>query len=277
MSGSIPSWVTNIESDKTSYQKKLYFTSILNIVILIAFLYIATRFGDNLLLLISSAFIVSISLIFINDKTAAQKPNRPNLLAANLYRIGTELENFDSSSPSYIKRTQKYLKNCQQLLNDLKEHKSYFIEDYITFLNNIDNIITRINYFYLKKSEPIDHNVYSDLKELARFIHDNYNNLQSEHTSFVEGIRNNLPEVESQPLNTSTINKLVKSVNTGWHSLSDSHRTLITALFIFLTFFSVSSFVMYNTLGMEKTASYGYAFVGTSTLTGYLTDKIMSK
>ena len=279
MSGSIPQWVTNTESDETNYKNHRLWTLIYLIVLLIAFLIIVTIFGDNLSNRYIIGIIFFILLIFIFARLDSLKRNLPNLLAANLYRIGTELETFDSSSPSFLKRNQQYFKKCENLLNYLMVRESYFIEDYKTFLNNIYNIIIRINYFYSKNLKPTNGSISSDLIELAEEIHDNYANLLPVHTAYVNGILSDLGEIP-QPPNKFSRNKLVKSVNTGWANLRYSYRAVITLLFIGIIIFIAASFVMNNTLGMEKTVSYGYASIGTFTLIAAMItqiDKIVPK
>ena len=280
MSGSIPSWVTNIESDEKDYQKKHRLTSILIIVIIIAYLSITSKLGDNLSLIITSIIITSILLIFIIVKEDAQKQNLPNLLAANLYRIGNEIETVELSSPSYIKRNQQYLKKCQKLLNDLKVQDHYFIENYITFLKNMDNIILRLNNFYSKKSGFIVFPIHVDLIDLAGIIHANSKNLQLAHTDCVNKIIFKLQEIEPQPLNTFSINKWGKSLNTGWHSLPYFLRAVFTYLFIGIIIFAALSIVMNNVLDMEKSLSNSTASAGTIVLIGALItqiDKIVPK
>ena len=277
MPGSIPQWILDVESDEKIYKKKFNYSLIYILVLGIAYLVVANKFQNNppspYIIAILIAFIISV--IFIFAKLASLKRNPPNLLAANLYRIGKELENFDLSSPSYIKRNQKYLKNCKNILNnDLNVVNHYFIEDYIIFLKDIGKIILRLNYFYSKKSEPTDHTIKFDLIELARVIHGNYNNLQPEHTAFVEGIVSKLQAIEPQPLNISSISKWVKSFNTGWHNLPYSYRTVFTLLLVGIITFTASSFVMNNFLGMEKSLSNSTASAGTFVLVAAMITQI---
>ena len=268
MSGSIPQWILDIESDEVIYKNKRVWSLICLIGLLILFILFATKFGDNPLNRIIISVITFVLLFIIMVQVVSQKQNSPNLLAANLYRIGTELETFDSSSPSYIKRNQQYLKNCQNILGDLMVQKSYFIKDYITFLKNIGNIIFRLNYFYSNNLKPTNSSISPDLIGLADKIHENNYNILPVHTEYVKGIVSNLETIEPHPLNTSFINKWVKSFITGWHNLQEPYRKVVTYLVIFITIFSVSSLVMFY-LGMEKTNSIGYAFLGTSTLVGF--------
>lgn len=280
MSGYIPHWITDIESDERNYKKKRNTTFIISLFIFTVYVIVIKLefFGSSSIAILS--LIIVLILIVSLSKIQAPDRNLPNLLAANLYRIGTELESFDTTSPSYLKRNQQYLKNCQSILNELIVEKSYFIEDYLKFLNNIDNIILRLNYFYSKNSKPTNHSISSDLKALAETIHENNKILQPVQTAYVDGILSNLAAIEKQPLNISFINMWLKSFITGWYNSSYFYRAAITLLFIFIIAVIALSIIMIYVLDMEKSESYGYAIIGTLTLiAGLITqiDKIVPK
>ena len=152
--------------------------------------------------------------------------------------------------------------------------ESYFIEDHNTFLNNIYNIIVRINYFYSKNLKPTNSSISSDLIKLAEEIHDNHANLLPVHTTYVNGILSDLESIEPQPLNMSLINKLVKSFITGWHSLPYFFRVVFTYLFIGIIIFAALSIATNNVLGMEKSLSNSTASTGTIVLIGALITQI---
>ncbi|MDO8726628.1 MAG: hypothetical protein Q7J35_11225 [Candidatus Methanoperedens sp.] len=280
MPGTIPQWITDIESDEKDYKKKRNDIFIFSLFIFIAYaIVVQLKFLNNLYVAILTVIILLILIVFLS-KIQAQELNLPNLLAANLFNIGTELEAFDSTSPSYLKRNQQYLKNCQRILNDLFVEDSYFIEDYKKFLNNIDNIILRINYFYSINSKPTNHSISSDLKALAETIHNDYKNLKPVHTAYVEGILSNLQAIEPKPLNISFINKWLKSFITGWYNISYSYRAASTLLFIGIITFSSLSIGMIYVLGMENQLSYSNSIMGAiAIIAGSITqiDKIVPK
>ena len=275
MSGSIPQWILDIESDEKISNKKFNWFLYFVIVVALFVIYVVIS-GDKSSL---NKMIASILLIFVMILSLIQlvspKRNTPNLLAANLYRIGTELKNFDSSSPSFIKRNQQYLKKCQTILNDdLTMKPSYFIEDYMTFLENIRNIILQLNYFYSNNLKPTNGSISSDLVGFAESIHENYKNLQPVHTAYVEGILSNLKAIETQPLNISPINKLIKLVNTGWHNLPYSLRAVFTIFLVVIIIFTTSSYLMNNFLGMEKSLSNTTASAGSFVVIAAMITKI---
>lgn len=141
MPDSIPQWVTDIESDENTYKKKqsqslTFMSGVLIAYVIIAFLLKYFNYELNMITyILIFLLIILLIILFITFFVLIgfQEPNRPNLLAANLYRIGAELEAFDATSPSYIKRNQQYLRNCQVILNDLIVGNEYFIKDYLNF------------------------------------------------------------------------------------------------------------------------------------------------
>ncbi|MCK4798815.1 MAG: hypothetical protein KAT05_15675 [Spirochaetes bacterium] len=277
MPASIPQWITDIESDETIVKKKSvrlrYIFSILFIVfIIVGFpLLVYSKLYFNLFGV--AIMVMLVILLFI--QFGIKNPYLPDLLAANLYRIGTELEAFNASSPSYIKRNQQYLKNCQRIINQLMMGRKYFIQNYLEFLNNLENTILRLNNLYLSNSKlKNESNISVDLKALATSIHENHKNLEPLHTAHVDGILSNLQDVEPMGLNLPLLNRLYNSFNTSWYNVSYSYRAIITLFVIGIIIFSASSIVMIYVLSMEKSESYGYAILGTLTFMGGLITQI---
>lgn len=281
MPDSIPQWVTNIESDERIYKKKRFWYLTFLLIEFIVFIWLAIYFNNvpSMRSYISLFFIITFMPLFFAI-IGIQKPDRPNLLAANLYHIGAELEAFESTSPSYIERNLNYLKNCQKIINDLIiVNEEYFIEDYLKFLKNLENTILRLNYLYLRNSRP-NNPISNDLKELAESIHDDYRNLKPVHTQYVNGILSNLQNVQPLALATPLINRLYNSFNAGWCHISYSYRATITLLVIGIIIFAAAAIFMIYALSMEKSQSYGYAIVGSMTLiAGLITqiDKIVPR
>lgn len=277
MPDSIPQWVTDIESDETIFKKKSNWwragiLSIICVYFIVGFLllqYYRTYFNPFFV-----AIFVAVVILFYY-RLGIKKPDLPNLLSANLYRIGKELETFNAGSPSYIKRNQQYLKTSQNLTNKLIINDNYFIQNYNNFFKNLENIILRLNYFYLKNSKP--NNVFSisdDLKALATALHENQENLEPLHTAYVNGILSNLHDVEPKELNLPVFNRLYNSFNTNWYNVSYSSRAAITFLIIGISISGALSIGMIYFLNMGKSESIGYALVGTLTFLGGLITQI---
>ncbi len=276
MPDSIPQWITDIESDESIFKKKRrrWRAGLLSLLVVyfIGALLVSNYYGFYFPIFLIVMIVFFVILFFIN--LGIKKPNLPNLLAANLYHIGAELEAFNASSPSYIKRNQEYLKNCQSIIDDLIINRDYFIDNYIKFLENLKIMIKRLNNFYSKNSRPDNVSISADLKALAESIHDDSKNLKPVHTAYVDGILSYLQNVEALALDIPPINRLYNSFTTGWYNISYSYRAIVTLLVIEIIIFAIMSIVLIYVLGVDKIQSYGIAFGASTVLIGGLITQI---
>lgn len=283
MLNSMPQWVTDIESDESIFKKKrsyfrIIFFSLVVIYFIVGFVLLSNSPTYFSLFGVVIAVIFTILLVI---NAGIKKTNLANLLAANLYSIGAELETFDATSPSYLMRNKQYLTNCQGILNKLIISDGYFVENHNKFLKNLEHIILCLNYCYLQNSKPTNFSYISgDLKALAESIHEDYKNLKPVHTEYVDGVLSNLQNVEPLALETHFVIGMYNSINTAWYNKSYSYRATFTFLIIGIVISAALSIVMIYFLNMGKSESIGYALVGTLTFLGGLItqiDKIVPK
>lgn len=276
MPDSIPQWVTDIESDERIFKKKRnrWRASLLSLIVVYFIGGFLVSYYNKFYFPIFLVAIIVILVILLFINLGIKKSNLPNLLAANLYRIGAELEAFNASSPSYIKRNQEYLKNCQYIIDNLIINPDYFIDNYIKFLENLKIMIKCLNNFYSRNSRPNDVSISADLKALAESIHDDSKNLKPLHTDYVNGILSNLQNVAPLALDTPPINRLYNSFTTGWYNISYLYRAATTFFIIGIIIFVISCIVLINVLGVDKIQSYGIAFGGSMVLIAGLVSQI---
>ena len=277
INASSPQWISDIRGDEKKYYNKRFYNVIALSLIYLCVIFIVSILDSEVNNYASILLLVIIILLFLFISYDQTTLNLPNLLAANLYSIGSELEFFDLNSPTYIKRNQKYLRNCRNAIKklDYSIKKEYFLKDYVVFIEQLDDVVQRLNYFYSDDSNLKEFSNISDkIKELANKIHQNHDELTTEHAKIVKEILSELRDIEPLPLKTSITRKLAKSLNESWYNLPYSIRVSTILIIIGIIIFSISAYIMISILDVNKSEGYGYAIVGTMTLIAGLITKI---
>lgn len=277
---SSPQWILDIQGDEKKYYNKSYLDLIALFLLYVCIpLAIASIIEVNIYATIPLTFVIILSFLIILSGRATL--NLPNILAANLYSIGSELEFLDTNSQTYIKRNQKYIRNCRSTIRklDTSIKKEHFVKNYAAFREQLDDVVQRLNYFYTNDSKLKDFPTISDkIKELANEIHQNHDELTTAHVTIVAEILSELRDVVPLPPKASTIRKLTKSLNNRWYDLPYSIRVSTVFIIIGTIIFAISAYGMISILDVDKSEGYGYAVVGTMTLiAGFITqtDKIV--
>ena len=136
---SSPQWILDIQGDEKKYYNKSYLDFIALLLLYVCIpLAIASIIEVNIYATIPLTFIIILSFLIILSGRATL--NLPNILAANLYSIGSELEFLDTNSQTYIKRNQKYIRNCRSTIRklDTSIKKEHFVK---TMLHSEKNLM----------------------------------------------------------------------------------------------------------------------------------------
>lgn len=268
MQGDNFNWIKGIENDlKNSFNKRILWAVILVLSVVII------RYSDNISLLIGgivssdSLSIVSLILLLISFVGVLNSPEHPNYLAYYLYQIGSELSDFEIEE-NYLKRNKNFVKNSSKQLssligvggNNLRE--TYFTDDIISFLDELYDIILRLNYVY--SSNEIDEQFMNErdflsikLINLANIIHKNHSNLTASHIEFAEEISNSLKDIPPKSLEVNKI--LLEFCKEKWNEQQYIVKitVLLTSIF-FISYYIISQVEPDNALVISTMITVGF-------------------
>jgi hypothetical protein len=253
-------WVSGMEHDISNYyiRKKIWLLiAILSCLSLPYF----DKISDPAMLLI-------ILLLFVSLAKHLSYLSHPDYLAYYIYQIGYELIDFENDY-HYLKRNQKYLKNCMvQIRRICAENTGYFSGNISDFFNNLHQIVLHLNYLFDKgevdetfRKERTD--ISLKLIELADLIHKNHSNLTPKHLELTTEILN---LIKHAPVKSFGYHKLfMENIKQKWAEQPYVSRIFLFLLSVFILFYLAIFYFMIN-YGLERESCVTSAITGSIAL-----------
>lgn len=268
-------WVKGIEQDILNNKRnKIIWLSILLLSSLI--LYFVINISDFSGMYSEVLGVLLIMVILVSLGGILSYHEHPNYLAYYFNQIGKELPDFENEH-NYLKRNQKFIKNCAKQIKRLREQNTgHFADDIIDFFDNLYQIVLHLNYVftegdidetYLNKQN----NISSKLIELADIIHNNHTSLTPQHVELINEILN---LIKNTPSKSFEYHKLfMENIKQKWADQSYVLRIFVVILSaFFVIFYGLLQLMMFY--GLEKETSVPIAILGSSALIGILFSKI---
>ena len=268
MQGESFNWIKGIENDLTkSFNKRILWVVILVLsVIIILYSDDISHFVGGI---ISSDLLTSVSLLLflISFIGVLNSPEHPNYLAYYLYQIGLELPDFEIEN-NYLKRNKIFIKNSSKQLSSLMGvggrnlREIYFTDDIIDFLDELYNIILRLNNVY-SRSE-IDEQfmnkrdfLSTKLIDLANIIHKNHSNITVSHIELADEISNSLKDIPPKSLEVHKI--LLEFCKEKWNEQQYIVKitVLLTSIFL-ISYYIISQVEPDNALVISTMITVGF-------------------
>ena len=230
--------------------------------------------------------IISLFVFFIALIKLTESPKNPEYLAYYLYKIGEKLSDFENEK-RYLKQNKQYIKKCNSQISSLRyeiiRHSEYFIGDIIKFIDDLEDLIMRLNHLYSigNEDETImtrlmgkssDNSITekefisSNLMGLANLIYREHSILISDHVNIARKILDELDYIPKRQFKKKSLSEYTKEI---WNKLPHNLKYLIFGTTIFTIIFVILSQILVH-FGQEQ--PYSMAMGASAVLTaGVLT------
>lgn len=224
--------------------------------------------------------IISLIVFFIALIKLIESPKNPEYLAYYLYKIGEQLSDFENEI-RYLKKNKQYLKKCNSqissLRNEITLHQKYFMGDIVKFLDDLEDLIMRLNHLYSIGNEDKTimtklmgmssdnfitekEFISSNLIELANLIYREHSILIPDHVNNARKILDEFEYIPKRQFEKS----LSEHVKERWNKLHYNLKSLIfSATFFVIIFFILSQILVH--FGQEQ--PYSIAMGASAVLT----------
>jgi len=224
--------------------------------------------------------IISLLVFLIALIKLIESPKNPEYLAYYLYKIGEKLSDFENEK-RYLKKNKQYIKKCNSqissLRNEITQHPEYFRGDIIKFLDDLDDLIMRLNHLYsignedetimtklmdMSSDNYITENEFisSNLMGLANLIYREHSILIPDHVNIARKILDELDYIPKRQFKKS-LSEYTKEI---WNKLPHNLKYLIFGTTIFAIIFVILSQILVH-FGQEQ--PYSIAMGASAVLT----------
>lgn len=234
------SWVSGIEQDISKHNSnKIIWVPIL--ILSFLGLYFTDYLSDFLGMPSIIISLPSLGMFFIAVIGIFSSPKAPLCVAYYFYQIGYEIPTFEDEN-YYLKRNQKYIKDCSKQLKRSRNVEGYFTGNISHFFESLSQIMSRLNYVYSNESTTTNetfmnkrYGISSKLMELANLIYDDHENLTADHIKLTEEILDLLNNIPTKPFESGK--SFMESFRRKWSEQPHMLKFIELSLSIFVVAF----------------------------------------
>lgn len=268
----LPSWVPEFEEEYSKFKKKGIFGILGFVLVALGFLIIVIFneiIENNEVIKYSTLAITFLGFFLIGAYTNRKLPRAPKYLASMIYSIGYNLDrNSDPESAHYIYKMDKYLKDCNGIIENVESslNEALYVNNTREYLNNLKQLIGLLNEYYIHYSKcknfPVSY-ISANLMSLADIMRNDKGYITPEHSKLITSLIQDLKSsnINEKPIYISRKERIISKIKILYQGTPYNLKLVI---YIMVVSFIVYELIYYLALdkGILPNTAFGYAIGG---------------